>query len=710
MAGLWEGLPASPCSAASDDPPLRSSRKPSALSKQLSKPPYAVSPLSDAHRALPQPRSTAQDPREMSSPPALKRSRSNSMTTRKATAARNPRDSLDTMDIDTNSTSASGSVEFVEAKDSNAESNSDLIARLNFSAADERRKALLQRLRAIDAKKAELSRNAAPRGPTKTKRAQSPSTDDDVVIIEEKRSLRRAREVSPTDVHDLPQVPATTSVRNKRKRNARAPVSRKTGRGKRSPPDSVQIIDVDDDISIVAPVVPPKPLRGKKSAAGKSIDSALPKRTSSRVRRPRTPKSDILEPENDKMAPTPVCMAKCKRIQFCKKLITSMLRNSTAAPFSAPVRQLWAPEMIPRYFDVISNPMDLGTVKKNLETCLYISPIRSGPLPYIFEVEKFADDVRLVFRNAMVYNRAGDMLYNCAKALTEDFEKSLERLPALPVVEEGSAAPAKKRSVGRKPRKGKSEAEEVPRSKGIEKPEDIVPSDDHDTDNVVAATATTSVKDSWTAAISKREESEAADEPSGTVGEMQERLQYLRSCRPAVLSRTPVPKGAGYLSRAALLYEIEISYQQKIRCTSAIENGKVPPTKLEGLVELVRKSSPGQDGVDAADDEFEFEFDNLDNKAWRNIEAFLEQFVPGFKTIRSSHLGREFSSVEDVDTEIESIRARLEGQKTETKRKVPQVANRPRSFFEDEEGDGDSSSDSSDDSDSDSSDSDSDLE
>jgi len=84
-------------------------------------------------------------------------------------------------------------------------------------------------------------------------------------------------------------------------------------------------------------------------------------------------------------APMPTCMSKCKRLHFCRKIIQSLLRNTTAAPFKAPVNELWPPEAIPRYFDVITRPMDLRTVKKNLELSVYIHPKADYILPYEFD-------------------------------------------------------------------------------------------------------------------------------------------------------------------------------------------------------------------------------------------------------------------------------------------------------------------------------------
>lgn len=596
------------------------------------------------------------------------------------------------------------SVEFVQPKDPQPHQPKDIVNRLNFSANDERRKLLLQRLRDIDQKKAQLQTTTPPTelpSPVPGKEAPSPApSNDSVIFVDEKPTNRYPNSASPTDVQEV--VIAVPPPRPASKRISRAKSRRRPPVPKKSP--AAAVIDVD----AVKPVPAKKP-RAKKTQSRKVTDPAAPKRTSSRVRRPRTPKADTANAFQPNAVPTPTCMSKCKRYQFCKKLISSMIRNSSAGPFSAPVKELWAAEAIPRYFDVITNPMDLRTVKKKLENSAYIASSKGGVLPYFFRVEAFHVDVCLVFRNSMVYNRRGDMLYNCAQSLMEDFETTMQtQLPPIHTADYESTV-GNKRPLQCKGRKEKTVSS--PRSRSPQLDNDVVMTDAPSI-AVASATAKVSRKESWTASASKKGVPEPSETVCETMEEMQDRILYLRRCRTAVLARTPLLRGTGYLSRAALLYSVDISYEQKLRCSSAIENGKVPGSKLEGLVALVKKSTGYEKSNGVADDEFEFEFDKLDNVAWRNMEAFLEQFVPGFKTIRSSVLGREFGSVEEVDRDIEALRTRLEnreedGSTEEAKKKPTVVTGKPRSFFGGDVADGESSSDSSDgESDSDSSDSD----
>lgn len=62
------------------------------------------------------------------------------------------------------------------------------------------------------------------------------------------------------------------------------------------------------------------------------------------------------------------------------------------------------------YTKVIRKPMDLGTIKKNLEAGVYDTPA------------EFADDVRLVFSNAVTYNPKGHDVHAMAEILNQNFE------------------------------------------------------------------------------------------------------------------------------------------------------------------------------------------------------------------------------------------------------------------------------------------------
>lgn len=103
-------------------------------------------------------------------------------------------------------------------------------------------------------------------------------------------------------------------------------------------------------------------------------------------------------------------------VKKCHSILKGLMANPKAAPFLAPVDPVALG--IPDYFHVIKEPMDLGTIRQNLESGCYL------------DIDVFADHVRLVFRNAMLYNAAHSQVHIFAVKLLEDFEKRMKSLSA----------------------------------------------------------------------------------------------------------------------------------------------------------------------------------------------------------------------------------------------------------------------------------------
>lgn len=95
-----------------------------------------------------------------------------------------------------------------------------------------------------------------------------------------------------------------------------------------------------------------------------------------------------------------------------RELIKTMMSKPTSYLFNQPVDPI-ALE-IPTYYDVIKEPMDLKTVQEKVRgSTLYSNLLQ------------FAEDVRLTFKNAMLFNPAGHFVHTSAQTLLEDFEKAL---------------------------------------------------------------------------------------------------------------------------------------------------------------------------------------------------------------------------------------------------------------------------------------------
>ncbi|KAJ8602096.1 hypothetical protein CTAYLR_001653 [Chrysophaeum taylorii] len=100
--------------------------------------------------------------------------------------------------------------------------------------------------------------------------------------------------------------------------------------------------------------------------------------------------------------------------------LDSLLKHVTQQPSAYPfMRPVDADALgVPDYHAVIQRPMDLGTVNGALETGKYET------------AQGLVDDVRLVFRNAQVYNPPAHPVHEAASHLSLVFEKKLQSLLA----------------------------------------------------------------------------------------------------------------------------------------------------------------------------------------------------------------------------------------------------------------------------------------
>lgn len=104
----------------------------------------------------------------------------------------------------------------------------------------------------------------------------------------------------------------------------------------------------------------------------------------------------------------------------CLGVLSFLQQRPEASPFLAPVD--WKFYGLTDYPEIIKTPMDLGTIHAKLESGKYIDP------------ESFASDVRLVWRNAMKYNRSDSDIYQTAEKLSKLFEKRFAKVKKSVVV------------------------------------------------------------------------------------------------------------------------------------------------------------------------------------------------------------------------------------------------------------------------------------
>ncbi|VAI58192.1 unnamed protein product [Triticum turgidum subsp. durum] len=105
---------------------------------------------------------------------------------------------------------------------------------------------------------------------------------------------------------------------------------------------------------------------------------------------------------------TSMVLPKATILQMCEGILKKLMTQKCSHIFNVPVdvEKL----NIPDYNDIIKHPMDLGTIKKKLDSGSYTRP------------SDFAADVRLTFSNAITYNPRGHAVHDMAIQLNKMFE------------------------------------------------------------------------------------------------------------------------------------------------------------------------------------------------------------------------------------------------------------------------------------------------
>jgi hypothetical protein len=95
--------------------------------------------------------------------------------------------------------------------------------------------------------------------------------------------------------------------------------------------------------------------------------------------------------------------------QNCTRIIADLLKNgNTKLYFGEPVSGDYYPE----YYEIIKEPRDLGTIKKNLDSRTHYK-----------NIYELRDDVRLCFENCRMFNPQGHQVRNFGDAASNAFEK-----------------------------------------------------------------------------------------------------------------------------------------------------------------------------------------------------------------------------------------------------------------------------------------------
>ncbi|CAK7262815.1 hypothetical protein SEPCBS57363_000236 [Sporothrix epigloea] len=115
----------------------------------------------------------------------------------------------------------------------------------------------------------------------------------------------------------------------------------------------------------------------------------------------------------------PRAFSPAQKLKFCSDLLNRMLSGPgfwtrLVGPFREPVDP--SSEGIPDYFIKVQRPMDLGTIKANLDEHRYRSP------------DEFLADMRQIFSNVYTYWKRTDTIWSTCERLEKTFEEKYSHM------------------------------------------------------------------------------------------------------------------------------------------------------------------------------------------------------------------------------------------------------------------------------------------
>jgi hypothetical protein len=355
----------------------------------------------------------------------------------------------------------------------------------------------------------------------------------------------------------------------------------------------------------------------------------------------------------------------------CRQILKELQEGDVNQIFAAPVDPVALG--IPTYFDVVKDPMDLGTIKTRMDANKIDSP------------EEFARLVRLTFENAITFNTMPDnIVHITARTLLTSFNKKFGAIDKayatakknrtltkaerqeLKRQEKEAAKEAKRRAKEEKDRKRKAEVEASNESKRM-RLENILAANR----STMAAIAAAAPEDS-DASVSRAEYNLLVD----AIKQMQEQVVGLhklvkKSMKPGGTA-TDTKAGAGVVSVAEAPFHAPASHTTAVSQPSKPKKKKpkkdpepeyvpeatppaspetypvqaptevdlqplsfeeqealseainlLPERLLPGAMQIIRES----DLVNDDDDEIDLDIDQLDTKTQRKLQAFVMENV-----------------------------------------------------------------------------------
>ncbi|CAM8941363.1 unnamed protein product [Rhodiola kirilowii] len=272
----------------------------------------------------------------------------------------------------------------------------------------------------------------------------------------------------------------------------------------------------------------------------------------------------------------------------CSALLEKLMKHKHGWVFNAPVdvRGLGLHD----YSRIIKNPMDLGTVKARLIKYWYKSPM------------EFAEDVRLTFHNAMLYNPKGHDVHIMAETLLKIFEN---KWPDIEV-------------------------------KYLRELRMVV---DHD---MGFPTPTSRITNPFQSPAFPPLETRVFNRSESMPHPVNPKP---RTVIPAPSFRTPALKKP----KAKDVNKRDMTYDEKQKLSTNLQS--LPPEKLDGVIQIIKRRSTA---VSQNDDEIEVDIDSVDTETLWELDRFVTNYKKSLsKNRRKAELANQMRA--DARQHVEQI-------------------------------------------------------
>eukprot|EP00123_Amoebidium_parasiticum_P011246 comp20602_c2_seq3/m.26571 comp20602_c2_seq3/g.26571 ORF comp20602_c2_seq3/g.26571 comp20602_c2_seq3/m.26571 type:complete len:423 (-) comp20602_c2_seq3:226-1494(-) len=305
-------------------------------------------------------------------------------------------------------------------------------------------------------------------------------------------------------------------------------------------------------------------------------------------------------------------------LKFCSNVHRELMSKKYcefAWPFYEPVDPL--KQQCPDYLNVIKQPMDLSTVRRKLDDRAYLTPA------------EFAVDMRLIFRNCIVYNPEDNVFHTMAKQLQDVFEAKFAQLPpellhVPPPTYQVETSPAPTGAGF----EGKSSPVPPPRKRSSSPAQD----DDFDSDSEKPRKRRKSKskgkskkekskkKEKKSKAEKKAKKSKYVD-PSSSSSEDESTASSYRP-PPTKSKKTPKTNTASPTIPAKKPPVHKYSYSEKQALSQSIN--KLSGQHIAGILKIIRKHLPNLKD----DSEIELDIDTLSDEALADLDTYVKGIAP----------------------------------------------------------------------------------